>query len=195
MKTLKRMSSAFLILLGMSIASQGVCYQPTYNTTTYNQTTVVTIPNSIKAGEQYYTGDLGGLRKYLDNSLKPNNLSAYETLNPELKQLESRQLTGVLCYAGGLGAGLGLMTYSLFTHKKETVANVEMDTIDLTYLYVGVGVMVVAYCAGAIMQPSRNDIMDFVNHHNQLNKQNPLEWRLGMLMTPEKQLLQVSADF
>ena len=125
-------------------------------------------PSNMRVGNQYYDASLDGISDYMEHLSKadPKN---HASLKPELEKIRSKRttawiVTGSLA-AVALGGYVGAATFSYDSN--------------ITSLYVGMGASVAALVSWWIFSPSRDDIMGFVNKHNQVRPSNPIHFQLG----------------
>ena len=188
-----------LILLSSVFVFQANLYA--FHTTTHTTTYVPQAPpNNIKVGSLYYDGSVSGIRKYMKSLIK-SDYKMYQELDPLVRKLENRQLLGWVSTIGLGSIGATLMIGSFtFLAKEETIdIGYGLTVTETTYndpaLYVGAGLGIVAVLTLYLVFPGRGDIMDFINQHNRLNRENPMEFQLGLDIQPDKQFVKLIYNF
>lgn len=148
-------------------------------------------PNNISVNNQYYSGNLKGLRKYL-NSVKDENPKLFEYLNSDLKQLEHdhriSKWGGIGLYSLG-GVLLLVGMNEAIKEADEIVDGKEASNDSQTYYALGLVSMLAGLGVQLVYRPDRDDLMDFINKHNKFNKESPPLWQLGINKEGAGQLL------
>lgn len=138
-------------------------------------------PSHISIDDQVYSFSVNGLRSYLD-SIQYTQPQIHAVLDPELRRLERQLSTGKIIGFTSLGVGLGVMMIPLLVPPS-------CDTSDckkhnqyraLAFLGIGAGIALGGGVVGfAVLPPSREDALQILNHHNQLNPNHPMRLSVG----------------
>ena len=150
----------------------------------------VTPPSQLTVGDQYYEGNLKGLRHYLTDS-RELDPELHSLLDPELLRLERQAGNGWLVI--GVGAAAAAVTIGLSGYMIATTpplgdppwpegAFEERGERFKTWFAVGMGGMLGALAIGVVgvlMMPTRTQVMELINHHNRLRPERPLRFQLG----------------
>ena len=133
-------------------------------------------PKRLQLGSQYYTGDIYGLRQYVD-SLQSTNQGLYQTLNTKLLTLESQFSTARTISTASNYAALGMVVGGLTVFKEDWDGPGKKP--NTTMIYGGVGLWIIGSIVANRYAPSSSDYLNFINEHNRLNPNNSLNLSLN----------------
>jgi hypothetical protein len=160
---------------------------PTVQTPAVSTNNVV--PTKLEVGNKFYEGNLKGLRKYLEKDVKKNP-ELYDQLDPKLAKLERQRILGLTVMGVGLAGGIGVCFWAV-DQKSQcqkrypndlTNSNRENCEKPMDQVMIASGIaMLGGWLVGSIISPGRDEFMDFVNDHNELNKESPLKFQLGLV--------------
>ena len=177
----KRIIGIVLVLLcGARVASA-----QTTTTQTVHHTTNVTVvlPSSLSVGGQYYDASVGGVEDFMA-VLHSEDPALWAQLEADVARLRTRRnwSIGSAITAGVVGGGL--FFGSFFAGPTHNDYGVEIREANYPMMAVGGGILVVGTIAAQILWPRRGDMMDFVNKHNRLRPNSPMQLQLGMTAGP-----------
>lgn len=135
--------------------------------------------------ESFYEANLGGLREYVER-LQTADPKAYEALKPGIDALEEKA-ERAMSAASVLGFAGAVFTVGSFSFLRSQRANSMGGTVrenNNQAMGFGIGLLVAAVAAYAALAPDQQDVLDFVNDHNQLRPESPLRFELGLPPVP-----------
>lgn len=158
-------------------------------------------PSSLTVGDQYYTADWDGFRKYLD-TLRASEPRVYAALSPKLGEIEDQRTLGNIVIWSGIGIGTGLAIWGFSKMAtgldqsecdKLPIGSTERDHCDdqkmeewegetdegLAFVGAGLGVATLGIVGGILLKPGRSELLDLVNEHNRTRPGQPMRLQLG----------------
>ena len=170
--------------------------------------TARTMPSHFSVGEQYFDGNVWGLRSYLE-SIRSSDADLYAKLAPDLARLETRTTTAGLLLVAGVAAGVGTSLYGLTTRPNCTAPSVtdpnfaaqvsEWGSCNdrsrarlMTFTSVGLGLLLAGSIGAMVTAPRRWEYFEFMNRHNTLSPR-PMRFQLGY--DPNRRFAHAGATF
>ena len=154
----------------------------------------LTMPTSLVINEQYFDGNVAGLRMYL-SSIQAANPALYTQLVPAVEQLESRTTIARTSLIAGMGVGIALILTGVLTRTDCAAPSLgepdfstgaaawdSCNRDNMTRLgllsVVGVAAILGGGITALVTSPRRQDLLDVVNVHNRLSPV-PLRLQIG----------------
>lgn len=144
--------------------------------------------------ESFYEASLGGLRAYVYR-LQETDPKAFEALKPGIDALEEKaeRAMSAASVIGFAGAVLAVGSFSFLRTQRANSRGGTIRETNNQVMAFGVGLLVAAVAAYAALTPGDQDVMDFVNDHNQIRPESPLRFELGLPAVPA-QLHEISSS-
>jgi hypothetical protein len=161
MKTLSNILS-FFVFLTSSLQAAGPMIAPMQ----------ASIPERIQAGNQYYDMSVSGLGAYMEE-LKVKDPKSHQALTNELEDLKSRRTR-----ATWIPIGVGAVGVLL------TVVGGSSSPSSIPVLVGGSILITASLLLPYLLSNDRTNFMDFVNKHNRLRPQNPVQIQFGLMPLP-----------
>ncbi len=114
------------------------------------------------------------LREYLE-SIRVDDPILYGKLDPELSTLETRKTAALLIGGGGTVAGMVVVAFGIAEASRSGSGVLAL---------VGACTVAVSGLTAFILWPGRGAVRDWVDHHNELKPDRPLDLTLGIAPTP-----------
>ncbi len=134
--------------------------------------------DKISVEKQYFELDNEGLREYME-SIRNEQPDLYNTLNPDLEELEKNEKTAKYIRYGGLGLGMFFALQGVAVSSAE--ADKALDNLDsepsnkgLNLSMLGVLCAAIGVMLPNVMQPEKKDYLKFINKHNRQSPKNPI---------------------
>lgn len=145
----------------------------------------VVVPNSIAAGNQVYPASVSGVRDLVE-AYRAEEPFLYKKLDKKVVELEEMRTRAWIVGVGTALVGIGMVVggFMLYNPPPPGSSEPPNTTPLLVGVLVGVPLTLLSYPIGAAFGPSREDYMNFVNHHNKIAPDKPIKWQLGALPTP-----------
>lgn len=146
-------------------------------------------PRNVQVGNQYYDASFSGLRRYLDKVVQKDNKAMYDHLDTSLKQLETNSKWAKLAWVAGIGGGLILSGIGMsdqnqcdkdFPDTSSSQWRNCYHSFD-SWVFGGLGLALGGLVFGLYIHPDREDFLNFINKHNELNKETPIKFQLGLV--------------
>jgi hypothetical protein len=154
----------------------------------------VEVPTHLAIDNQTFDDSVTGFRMYLE-TLRTPNPELYAKLVPDAERLEWRQAVARTSLVAGVGVGVGLVLFGIFTRTDCALPSVtdpnfsagsaawgacNRDNMTRMELFAlgGLAAMVGGGVAALVTSPRRQDLLDIVNKHNRLNPE-PLRLQIG----------------
>ncbi|OHD55505.1 MAG: hypothetical protein A2096_03885 [Spirochaetes bacterium GWF1_41_5] len=120
----------------------------------------------------YFTLNYRGLKEYMAH-LEDTNQEMYRNLMPEFQKIKKRKSASIIISLVLTLTGGGIAAYSIYKTVNSTNSTVELNS---NVIIVGVCIATVGLSGFKLFAPSRNTYLRFVNRHNSLYPENPLEF-------------------
>ncbi len=149
----------------------------------------IKMPKHFEYGNCYYSSDIKGLESFMGDLQNDNN-EVYKQLLPKFKLLEQKRKQALIVWASGSIVGSSLIIYGFNKELKQmNSTHIENEDIVSTdeggvgFIAAGGIVVLSEVIIGAILYPGENDIYEFINNHNRINKDKKLDWKIGLIPT------------
>ncbi len=159
-----------------------------------SQQSTVQVPEHLQIEDHQFDGTVNGFRAYLETT-KSSDPSLYGQLGPDVARLESKQDTAKAALVAGVVIGLASLIYGIaggddcvqppitdphFGADSDAwgACNERNLSKMATFGFVGLGAMALGGVISYASRPSRQDLLDLVNKHNQLSP-HPMRLQIG----------------
>ncbi|MCB0362985.1 MAG: hypothetical protein KDD35_09685 [Bdellovibrionales bacterium] len=175
------------------ISSSLLISQTSYATQVVHHTAAVTSPSHFSVSSQYYDFSFSGVSKYMD-VLRSSDPELFQRLKPEWDNLKSKKMWAYT------SLGLGILSFAYGIKKSTESYDPESSGSGNNSAYgYGLGLGLVGYIVFNIINPDREDLLDFINFHNRTDGKNKIDFNLGLFEpSPDQDLvpgLSISSSF
>ncbi len=162
----------------------------TLNSQTHHHVDVdINLPKRFKQGDNYYESSFQGLKSFMID-LQTYDNETYQQLVPVFNRIKEKRSNAI--FTGGACSLVGLSMCAIGGNRlmdnisPENTDNFIKDNTRGTGLIIAGGITtLIGIYLYSIISPSDNDVYQFMNSHNRLNKNKKLEWNIGLTSLPE----------
>lgn len=149
----------------------------------------------------YYEPNADGLRKYLE-TLRYSEPKVYSQLNKTVKKYENKDNIAFAVDVTSAVVGITLIVGSFTFLGKKDPDFPDSPKVNYGAFFGGMGLWLAGGIASGYIRPDREDFYDFINEHNRLKPNDPLEFsqylpapNYEMPNRVKQQVAELSLDF
>lgn len=129
-----------------------------------------------------YESSVEGLENLMSD-LKKSNINVHNQLESDFSKIKSDSRTASIIRWTTTIGGIGYAISSILSARNDS-DNDEKGNEIFSKFGIGMGVFFAGYIASGFIEPSRQDYMNFINKHNEINPDNQLQYSSQLSLNP-----------